>query len=241
MKKSTQATYTMDDKFKDFIDSISYTFRNLDLLYEALTHRSFASEQESDCPDNERLEFLGDAIIGSCVAEELFRLYPNYTEGQLSLIKSYLVSRSVLSKLAEQVNVGSVLYLGIGEEKTGGRMRDTLLCNTFEAIVGAIFLDGGYHAAYSFVWSLMRPYLRLIDTQVIEQNLKNILQNYCQKHFAKLPKYKTKSISGPHHERLYTIEVFVDESLLGTGCDTSKKKASTKAAHNALQNLHVLP
>ncbi|MDX9703034.1 MAG: ribonuclease III [Candidatus Auribacterota bacterium] len=231
----------MERGINEFIESISYRFTNRELLVQALTHRSYASEQANHCPDNERLEFLGDAIIGSCVAEELFRIFPEYSEGQLSLIKSYLVSAKMLSQLAEQINLGNVLYLGIGEEKTGGRMRQTLLCNTFEAIVGAVFLDGGYQAAHSFLWPLIRPNLDTLDACVTEHNVKNALQNYCHKHFSGLPKYHTKSIAGPPHQRIYTIEVHIDDTMLGTGSASSKKKASIDAAHNALKNLQVLP
>ncbi len=231
----------MESKINEFIENISYRFINRALLEQALTHRSYASEQDSCCDDNERLEFLGDAIVGACVAQELFCLFPNYTEGQLSLIKSYLVSSKVLAQLADQINLGSVLYLGVGEEKTGGRMRKRLLCNTFEAIIGAIFLDSGYQSAYQFLWPLMRPILDNLDTGMIKQNVKNVLQQHCHKHFTSQPKYVTKSIVGPPHKRTYTIELYIEGNIISTGCGSSKKKASINAAHNALTQLKVLP
>ena len=230
----------MSISFEKLAKTINYQFKDTDLLYQSLTHKSYTSEQLSDVKDNERLEFLGDAIIGSCVAEELYKIYPDYSEGQLSLIKSTIVSRNFLAELALDIKLGDYIQLGFGEKKAGGHKRKRILANTFEALVGAMFIDSGYKTVYSFIWSVIKPKLSNIHHFMLNQNFKNILQTFSQKHYGNLPKYHTTSEEGPHHERKFTVEVEVNHEIVGIGEDTSKKKASLKAAEQALKKLSVL-
>jgi len=226
--------------FEQLSKIINYQFKDTGLLHQSLTHKSYTSEQTVKVEDNERLEFLGDAIIGSCVAEELYKLYPDYSEGQLSVIKSTIVSRNFLAVLASEINLGDYIQLGFGEKKAGGHKRERILANTFEALVGAMFIDSGYRTVYSFIWSIIKPKLSNISQFMLNQNFKNILQAFSQKYYGKLPKYHTTSEEGPHHEKKFTVEVTVNGTVAGTGEDTSKKKASLKAAEQALKKLNIL-
>lgn len=228
------------DQLNALFNIIQYEFKNPEVLHQALTHRSYAFEQTGGVGDNERLEFLGDAIIGSCVCEELYHRYPDYPEGKLTILKSYLVSKKFLALLAQEINLGEFLKLGIGEDRNGGRMRSTVLGNAFEALVGAIFLDGGYRKAYEFLWSRINLKLECIEEQLAEQNYKNVLQTYAQKHFGQLPRYYIQDESGPLHERTYSVEVRVGDEVLGCGTDSSKKKAGIKAAKDALSRLNMI-
>ncbi|MEW6536265.1 MAG: ribonuclease III [Candidatus Auribacterota bacterium] len=225
---------------ESFFQLLKYTFRNNDLLEQALTHRSYAYEFSLPRVDNERLEFLGDAVIGCCVAEELFRLYPDYPEGKLSLVKSYLVSKKFLAILAKELKLGEALRLGSGEEKNGGRKRISLLGNAFEALTGAIYLDSDYETTRAFLLEHINSKMHTIEDHIVEQNLKNILQTYIQKNYGQLPRYDVKDETGPHHERTYVYAVYVGDKLLGEGSDSSKKKASSKAARDALRKLNVI-
>ncbi|MCD6460388.1 ribonuclease III [bacterium] len=226
--------------FGKLSENINYEFKNIELLRQSLTHRSYTSEQNRNIKDNERLEFLGDAIIGSCVTEELYKIYPDYTEGELSILKSSLVSRNFLSELAVEINLGEFILLGFGEIKAGGHKRKRILANTFEALVGAIFIDSGYRTVYDFIWSLIKPKLTNINQFVLNQNFKNILQAFTQKHYGNLPKYNTIAEEGLHHERKFTVEVQVNDTVVGTGEASSKKKASLKAAEEAIKKLKIL-
>lgn len=219
---------------------IKYTFKNTLLLQEALTHRSFVYEYSLKTPDNERLEFLGDALIGSCVAQKLFDMYPDYPEGALSQIKSFLVSKKFLAMLAREIKLGKYLKLGVGEEKNGGRNRVSLLGNGFEALAGALFLDSDYDTLFSFLWTRIEPKMDTIEEQIVEQNIKNIFQAYVQKNFNVLPTYVLKETTGPFHDRIYVYDVYVGKELMGSGSDSSKKKASAKAARAALDKLNLI-
>jgi len=228
------------DNFQELIEIINYKFKNIEILDQAMTHRSYSFEFSNGAVDNERLEFLGDSIIGLCISNEIYHRYPDYPEGKLTLIKSYLASKKFLAELANTIQLGKFIKLGTGEEKTGGRNRITLLANAFEALTGAIFIDGGYSCSCEFLNQFLQPKLDNIGDHVNFQNFKNLLQIHFQKEYGKLPHYIIQEESGPQHEKIYTIAVLFDDNILGTGSDSSKKKASQKAAENALNNLDIL-
>src|SRR5215813_11542042 len=213
---------------------LGYTFKDLQLLTQALTHSSHANEKSRGVLDNEQLEFLGDAVLGFLVSDFLFRAHPHLTEGQLSKLKGFLVSAANLVKYAEQLELGQYLHLGKGEEKTGGRTKQALLVDALEAIIGAIYLDGGLEAARRLV-------SRFMEAQMVGIGLageraadfKTALQESPQAHRLTL-RYLTVSETGPDHEKLFTVEVELGGKIISRGIGLTKKAAEQAAARQAL-------
>ncbi len=229
----------MRDDFASLEDRLGYRFRQPDLLERALTHRSLANEDATGgILDNESLEFLGDAVLGFTIADALFRRFPEYDEGQKSKLKSLLVSTPTLAKLARQLQLGDFLILGRGEEKTGGRRKQALLADGYEAIIAAIYVDGGIDAARAFI---MRQFEPLID-EVRQPGFggrdhKSALQEYLQAHDYPLPEYHVASESGPDHRKLFQVEVRVRGEVIAQAAGRSKKEAEQEAARLALERL----
>ncbi len=212
-------------------DVISYHFRDQKLLKEALSHKSHASESQSTV-HNERLEFLGDSILSAVVAHELYVRYPEDAEGGLSKKKAHLVSRPSLAHWAGELGLGSHLLLGVGEDSSGGRTRASLLSNVFEALIGAIYIDGGYAAAAAFIRDCLnrrRP--------EAEADYKSLLQEMLQKKYKAPPSYETTSSEGPEHNKTFKVRVHFGKRTLGHGEGKSKKEAEQAAACDALKNL----
>jgi len=206
---------------------------DLDVLDMALTHDSYASEHPRQAHSNERLEFLGDAVLGAVVAGELYARHPQRSEGQLSRMRASLVSRAALARSAEALDLGACLLLGRGESAAGGAHRPSVLADAFEALVGAIFHIGGMHAAQTFV---NRSHLaHATSSETIDP--KTALQEYAQARFKKAPHYAVTAQSGPPHARTFTVAVDVAGQTLGTGSGTTKKQAQTDAAREALAHL----
>jgi len=239
LKNLSNPIVLMDQKLDKFLSMTNLSFSNRRLLSQAFTHRSYAFECNDGEGDNERLEFLGDAVIGFCVTEKLYRLYPDYNEGQLSILKSCLISKKFLAGIGSEISLGEYLNLGVGEDKTGGRQRKTLLGDVMEALVGAVFLDGGYEKASCFIWGLIEPKLKSAEQNMIEQNYKHVLQVHSQKNYGEIPVYKLKSKTGPRHKQKYTMQVLIENKVVGMGCDTNKKSAGAKAACEALKRLGI--
>jgi ribonuclease-3 len=212
---------------------IGYRFKSPDLLKQALSHKSFASESGSGIY-NERLEFLGDSVLASVVAHQLFIEYPNEPEGTLSKKKSLLVSRPSLAAWGEELALGRHLYLGIGEETTGGRTRLSLLANAVEALIGAIYLDGGYEAAAKFIrgWSSSR------HGSLLETDHKSRLQELLQKRHKSPPTYELAAADGPDHDKTFSIVVRLAARELGRGAGKNKKEAEQAAAYDALSRMN---
>ena len=211
---------------------IGYCFEDTAILKEALTHKSFAGEHRATA-HNERLEFLGDSILGAIVADYIYGQCPHSEEGVLSKIKSNLVSRHNLYLWAKGLELGRFLRLGHGEISTGGRQRDSILSNAMEAVIGAVYLDGGYAAAQQVV-------LPWIKTQELTQDsgdYKSILQEYMQKHSHGVPHYEIVQTVGPEHDKIFTVEVSMDGKRLGVGKGHSRKLAEQDAAHQAYMHL----
>ena len=227
------------DEFDDLEQRIGYRFTDRGLLEHALTHRSRAAEDISGgVLDNESLEFLGDAVLGLVVADALFRRYPDYSEGQKSKIKASVVSTQSLARHAELIRLGEHLLLGRGEEKTGGRFKQALLADAYEALIAAIYLDGGLPAAAEF---LDRELSDAIDTgstqDVVGLDYKSALQERLQALGQPLPEYRVASESGPDHRKAFTIEVVVSGEVLGSAIGRTKKEAEQEAAKQALVRL----
>jgi ribonuclease III len=229
------------DEFASLERSIDYRFRDRGLLEHAMTHTSRANEDASGgVADNESLEFLGDAVLGFIVADLLFHEFPRSNEGQKSKIKASLVSAATLSRQAERLALGEHLLLGRGEEKTGGRQKQALLADAYEALIAAIYLDGGTEHARAFI---AREFAPLIDnvrqTGVTGQDHKSALQEFLQSHEHPLPEYRLAGTIGPDHRKLFQVEVVVSGEPLATGNGASKKEAEQEAARLALEKFRI--
>jgi len=208
--------------------------RRPSLFHQALTHKS--AQQELSLPPNERLEFLGDVVLGLIVAEHLYRSHPNLTEGELTKVKAVAVSEPVLAAVARELDLGRYLILARGEEQTGGRERASLLADTFEAVIAAVYLDRGLRAGRSLVLRLLSSHLRAIERHEFEPDYKTLLQEKIQEQHRTPPTYRGISETGPDHDRTFVVEVRVKGRALGRGSGKSKKQAEQAAAHDALSD-----
>lgn len=218
--------------------AIGYRFCDPTLLNKALVHSSHAHEQNTG-EDNEQMEFLGDAVLGLLVCDFLFRAHPQMTEGELSKLKSFFVSSANLVKYAEQLDLGQYLYLGRGEEKTGGRTKQALLVDGLEAIIGAIYLDGGLDPARQFVWKFMEPQLGEVSLNGERTtDFKTALQETLQASGRGAVRYLAVSEAGPAHEKLFTVEVELNGKTIARGLGLTKKAAEQAAAQQALEQFN---
>jgi ribonuclease-3 len=219
--------------------TIGYTFRQLELLEEALTHKSHANElRHKEGKDNERLEFLGDAVLTLIISDHLAKSFPGHTEGELSKLKAQLVSEASLAQAARRLDLGRLLRLGRGEELTKGREKSSLLANAFEAILAAVYLDGGLEPARVFVLRVLGTELNDLgglESTVLGQDYKTQVQEWSQKQFESLPQYVTVRESGPDHEKTFEVQLKVRGDVWGVGIGRSKKEAEQMAAKQALQ------
>ncbi|MHB0995822.1 MAG: ribonuclease III [Elusimicrobiales bacterium] len=211
---------------------IGYKFRDKELLAEALTHKSHATEHGAG-RYNERLEFLGDSVLGMIVSYYLFLKNPSEDEGFLSKTKSALVSRANLARWAEALGLGHHLFLGAGEHLSGGSKRHSILANALEAALGAVYLDGGLAP----VEKLVIPWLEGQAPETLDADYKSSLQELIQKRHKRPPDYELMSESGPEHSKLFTIRVYLGRKTLGLGSGKNKKEAQQAAAKNALDYL----
>jgi ribonuclease III len=220
-------------------ERIRYTFREPAILDRALTHRSRANEDATGSTvDNESLEFLGDAVLGFVMADLLFRDFPQFDEGQKSKIKATLVSTATLALLARRMGLGEFLALGRGEEKTGGRKKQALLADSYEAVIAAIYLDGGIEAARTFVSTQFAEELEDVRSpEFWGRDYKSALQEMVQSRELPLPEYLVAAESGPDHRKVFHVEVHVKGELLGSARGPSKKAAEQEAAHKAIEKL----
>jgi ribonuclease-3 len=215
-----------------------YHFRDPNWMRLALVHRSFLNGAGSNKREsNERLEFLGDAILGLLVTEHLFHLYSNKSEGVLTKYKSVIVSRKTLARRAQKLGLGKYLYLGQGEDRSGGRERESILSDAFEALLGAIYVDGGYGAVKSFLVNHLFPDLAGILKKELHRNYKSQLLEYSQARGLGLPRYEIQLASGPEHDKSFEVGVRIGGEILGVGRGKSKKKAEQDAAQKALERI----
>jgi len=212
--------------------------KNKELLQRALVHSSYVNENPSAAPEsNERLEFLGDAVLGLVVADELFDTFPEHAEGPLTELRAFLVRRDTLAHAAERMQLGDVLLLGRGEDEGGGRSRPTNLSHVYEAVVGAVFLDQGLPAAREFVLASLDDELEEVKDSGSPLDPKSRLQELCQSRFQTTPSYDVVQTSGPDHDRSFTVEATVDGRTIGSGTASSKQQAEKRAALEALKEL----
>jgi len=220
-------------------EKMGVRFRNRELLVQALTHTSYVNEMRARgqvMPDNERLEFLGDAVLELAVSEFLFRTFPHMSEGEMTKLRASIVCEATLVTLAESLCFGDYIRLGKGEEMTGGRARPSLLADAFEAVVGALYLDRGYDAVEAFLERLIFPRVRNGEF-FYNNDYKSRLQEEVQRRNLGTLQYSIAEERGPAHHREFVSEVFLGERLLGIGLGRSKKEAEQQAAAQALQKL----
>ena len=213
-------------------NNLGYHFKNPALLARALTHSSYANERHVDTGDNERLEFLGDSVLGFITAEYLFANHRDFPEGELTKLRAYAVCEKSLFSYAEEIGLGNYLKLGKGEERTGGRTRPSVLSDAFEAVIAAIYLDGGMDEAKKFVLRFVVPY---VEAKPTFKDYKTMLQEVVQKNQGETLEYVLVSETGPDHDKCFTVEVHLNSNVIGRGVGGSKKKAEQNAAKEALE------
>ena len=221
---------------KDLEAAIGYRFQNITLLQNVLTHSSYANERwHNSLKSNERLEFLGDSILGMVVAEYLYKNFPDRPEGELTRMRADMVCEKTLASVAARINLGHHLMLGNGEEQGGGRSRDSILADAVESVIAASFLDGGMAAARSFIEKFI-----LVEVPVRKMHnadYKTALQELIQQKKNQTLSYALVGESGPDHDKRFEVEVSLNGRVIGTGTGSSKKRAEQMAAQSALENL----
>jgi ribonuclease-3 len=219
-------------------ESLGYLFNNRKLLLAALTHKSYHHENPGENREhNERLEFLGDSVVGLVIAEKLFLNEELFSEADMSKMKSYLVKEAVLYQVASKLSLGSYLLLGKGEETSGGRQKKSVLSDALEAILGAIFLDSDYETVRSVMVRLFSDEIPAVIMRKEGHDYKSELQEKCQGLFGVLPEYRIVKLEGEEHRRVFTAEVRINKQMYGSGTGKSKKEAQMAAAKEALDRL----
>lgn len=227
----------MKEILKELQEKIGYQFNNPELLKQALTHSSFANEQKINKLKNyERLEFLGDAVLELVSSEFLFKENPNMPEGQLTKLRASMVCEPSLAYCARDISLGSYILLGKGEEATGGRKRDSITSDVMEAVIGAIYLDGGIEEAKKYIYRFI---LEDLDDKILFMDSKTILQEEIQKRNNAQLRYELVAELGPDHDKEFQVEAYLDDVLVGTGVGRTKKAAEQQAAYKALVKMKV--
>jgi ribonuclease-3 len=220
---------------------IGYTFQDISLLNKALTHKSYVNENSQSLKDNERFEFLGDSVLDLIVSGYIIKAFPDFAEGTLSKIRAAVVNEACLAELARQIDLGKYLLLGKGEAASGGREKNSLLANTYEALAGAVYFDSGLETALDI-------YLPVLDKEIAKyaetarfRDYKSELQEYTQTQFNCIPNYNIVNEKGPAHAKEFEVVVLVQESIRGRGNGKSKKEAEQAAAKSALESFNLTP
>lgn len=226
----------MNDTINELQKAIGYKFKNTELLKRAITHSSYANENHLTTGDNERLEFLGDSVLGFITAEYLFSHHKDFPEGELTKLRSYAVCEKSLFEYAKEISLGEKLKLGKGEEHTGGRERPSVLSDAFEAVIAAIYLDGGINEAKKFVLRFVEPY---VEAKPSFKDYKTMLQEVVQKNQGEVLEYVLVSESGPDHDKHFEVAVHLNSNIIGKGVGGSKKKAEQAAAKEALELMGI--
>lgn len=219
---------------------LNLRFKDLLLLSRALTHRSYLNEHAEALEDNERLEFLGDAVLDFIVGVWLYHQYPEMAEGDLTRMRSALVYTEQLAEFARKVNLGDAMRLGRGEVQAGGHYRSALLCDTFEAVIGALYLDSGIDAVNEFMHPLLQEAAEDILINHKNEDPKSLLQEWAQSQGYQAPLYMTRSAIGPDHSKIFELDVIIAGTVYGTGSGPSKSTAAKAAARIALQKLGLV-
>lgn len=220
----------------EFERLLGYRFTDLRLLQNALIHSSFAFEQPQECKNNETLEFLGDAVLDLVIGNLLYVQYPDMKEGELTKFRSSLVNETHLAKMAREIDLGQFLLLGKGEESSNGREKPSILSSAYEAVVGAVFEDGGYDTVAELIERFLLPVLTDKKEEMLIADAKSRLQELLQEKYNEAPQYQLDSEEGPPHQKSFSVSVLFRDEVLGTGVAGSKKEAEQRAAADALKN-----
>lgn len=213
---------------------LGYKFKNTELLENALIHSSYANEVRGNTHSNERLEFLGDSVLSIIVSEHIYKRFPNMPEGELTRMRASLVCEKSLCEFSRELGIGQYLKLGKGEDKNGGRERDSILADAFEAVLAAIYLDGGMNAAKTHIMNTVLRDLKHCDDDTFK-DYKTTLQEIIQRNPEESVSYILIDESGPDHNKSFTVEVHLNSNVIGTGIGKSKKQAEQMAARQALE------
>ncbi|MBK7895041.1 MAG: ribonuclease III [Candidatus Promineifilaceae bacterium] len=229
------------NRFAELENNLNIQFKDYSLLLRALTHRSYLNEHADEVlEDNERLEFLGDAVLDFIVGAYLYHRFPEMDEGELTSLRAALVRAETLANFATQLKIGRFLQLGYGEAENGGRERIPLLCATFEAVIGAIYLDQGLPAVKPLVEQLIAPALTEIMADSLHKDAKSEFQVWAQATYNITPHYEVSGTSGPDHAKLFTVQVLLEDAVWGEGTGPSKQRAAQAAAKVAMDKAEAL-
>lgn len=220
--------------YSEFESKIGYTFKNKDLLHEALSHSSYANEYKHGRHSNERLEFLGDSVLSIVVSDHLFKHFKHLPEGELTKIRASLVCEKALFEFSKNIELGRFIMLGKGEENSGGRERPSIIADAFEAVIAAIYLDGGMESARKYVLGFIPKDLDRNSSKKLN-DYKTVLQEIIQRNPEEKVEYVLKSESGPDHNKTFEVQVMLNSNVIGTGQGRSKKLAEQMAAKEALE------
>lgn len=215
--------------------------KNKSNFQKALTHSSYTRENEiTSLESYERLEFLGDAVLKLCISDILYKKFPDYSEGDLTKIRSIIVSDNTLAKIADNIGLGSLIILGKQEEKTGGRNRKSIMACAFESILGAYYLDNKCKEISSFLEKIFNPFIKDVDEHFEKFNAKAVLQEYTQSLNKMTPEYKIIEEKGPEHDKIFLMEVVYMDEVLASGSGKTKKEAEQECAYNACKQLEII-
>jgi ribonuclease-3 len=229
-------------RLRELEERLGYRFGEIGLLENALTHRSFVNENPAPpFKDNERLEFLGDAVLELTITDMLMQKFPDYAEGQLSKLRASVVNEQPLAELARRFRLGEFLLLGRGEETSGGRMKTSLLANAFESIIAAMVLDGGFDRTAAFIGRFFEPLIEEGGTTTVYRDYKTAAQEVCQTRFRDVPRYVLISETGPDHDKRFETSLIIGERIIATGTGRNKKEAEQQAAKTAMEALQKMP
>lgn len=220
---------------------IGYTFRDISLLNKSLTHKSHVNENSESLKDNERFEFLGDSVLDLIVSGYLLKTFPDFSEGTLSKIRAAVVNESCLAELARQIDLGKYLLLGKGEESSGGRKKNSLLANAYEALAGAVYFDSNLEKAMGLYIPVLGKEIAKYAETARFRDYKSELQEYTQTHFNCIPNYNIVAEKGPAHEKEFEVVVVIQKTIYGRGNGKSKKESEQAAAKSALENFNLTP
>lgn len=228
----------MEPDLRQLLETLGIEFRDEMLLRQALVHRSFLNEHpEFELSSNERLEFLGDALLDFVVGEYLYQRYPELQEGELTSLRADIINRVGLARLARTLDLGSYVYLSRGEDERGGRERSSMLSDAFEALIAAIYLDQGLERVKQLVIPMIEPQVNRMVDEGLKRDFKSRLQEWTQRELGVTPCYRTVREHGPEHAKEFTVEVLVGDRVTGTGRGRSKQTAEQQAAEEALKTI----
>jgi len=217
---------------------INYRFKSLDLLNQGLRHKSFVHENlEAGGLDNERMEFLGDAVLDLVISHLIMERHPDFSEGNLSRLRASVVNEARLAKMAKELALGEYLLLGKGEEMTGGRQKNSILAASLEALLAAVYLDGGFEKAFKVISGLFAFYLESAEEEGFDQDFKTRLQEVSQEVLKATPRYLQVKEFGPGHDKVFGVKVLIRDKVAGVGAGKSKKEAEQRAAKRTLQKM----